>query len=61
MPLSTYPSQDFRYLRGGEYSNRSALPYQPRRGKATSGPRKGRMCPGCGLERSLTDKCNCNS
>jgi hypothetical protein len=59
--LSTYPTQDFRYNRQGVYHNEppSNRPIRKKRIKRDSGT--GPICPGCGLGRSMTNKCECNS
>lgn len=57
----TVPSREFRFFNTGEYNNRPAQPYHPRRATNNSTPRRGKVCPGCGIERSAADKCECNS
>ena len=51
---------DFRFVKDGSYTDRNALP----RGFRRSGPapaRTGRVCIACGMVRSVTNKCECNS
>lgn len=59
--LSTYPSHEFRYNRAGHYHNAppTNLIVRKKRIKRDSGT--GQVCPGCGLVRSMTNKCECNS
>jgi hypothetical protein len=56
------PSPEYRWFyKYGTYENRTTVP-RPRRRKAIkrdSGT--GAVCPGCGLTRSRTNKCECNS
>jgi|tagenome__1003787_1003787.scaffolds.fasta_scaffold10731884_1 hypothetical protein len=59
----TQPGPEYRFFtKTGEYNNRPALPHHPRRAKnlrTEAGP--GKVCPGCGLTRSVMNKCECNS
>jgi hypothetical protein len=53
------PSAEYRFIRD-EYTNRAAHPYQPRRAKRIN-VRKTTICIACGIQRSATNKCECNS
>jgi hypothetical protein len=59
----TTPGREYRFFnRTGEYNNRAALPHHPRRAstvRTQTGP--GMICPACALQRSVTNKCDCNS
>lgn len=59
MSMTEYPSQDFRYFRNGEYSNRSAIPRTIKRSKIKI-ERTTKTCPSCGMKRSSNNKCFCN-
>lgn len=58
-PVNARP---FTFRRSGDYTDRAPLP-RPRR--LVNGPRHdagtGPICPGCGLTRSLANRCECNS
>lgn len=52
--------RDFRYVKDGSYTDRAALP----RGFRKAGnvqERTGKVCVGCGMVRSVLNKCECNS
>lgn len=60
----TSAGREFRFFhKTGEYNNREA---NVRKGfrKASATDRnnlRGKVCPGCGTTRSMTNKCECNS
>lgn len=61
--LSQYPIKgkvDFRYNRKGEYHNLPASNIYPRK-KGKGDTKLGKLCPSCGMTRSLSNKCECNS
>lgn len=62
MSLSQYPKQDYRYFTSGEYSNRAPKPRVIHKGEATkTSSGLGKVCPSCGITRSKSNKCECNS
>jgi hypothetical protein len=54
--------EDWTYGRDGEY-RRAGGPKIHQGGSRTPAAdlRRGDVCPGCGVERSVTDRCLCNS
>lgn len=59
----TSVGREFKYFRDGEYNNRTANPLRGFR-KASATDRnnlRGKVCPSCGNERSMMNKCECNS
>ena len=52
---------DFRYIKD-EYSNRNAAEFKGfRKAKKDRNDLRGKVCAGCGLVRSMMNKCDCNS
>jgi len=52
---------DFRFMKDGAYTDRAASPFKFGRSKQVQTVRSGKVCPGCGMVRSVTNKCECNS
>lgn len=58
--LSGAKHLDYRYNVKGEYHNFPSAS-KPFRKASKQDPKRGRVCVGCGLVRSVTNKCDCNS
>jgi hypothetical protein len=52
---------DFRFVKDGDYTNRPAIARTIRRAGKNVTVRSGQTCPSCGMKRSVTNKCECNS
>lgn len=52
---------DYRFMKDGAYTDRAAIPRTIRRTAKTGTVRSGKVCIGCGMVRSVTNKCECNS
>jgi hypothetical protein len=52
---------DYRFVKDGSYTDRAALPRTIRRAASSQTVRSGMTCPSCGMKRSVTNKCECNS
>jgi hypothetical protein len=58
--LQNEKKEDFRFNRKGAYNNETPIP-RPFRKKMKVEAKRGRVCPGCGIQRSVANKCECNS
>jgi hypothetical protein len=57
-----FPREDFRYGKTGKYYNVPTIPRPYRKApKQDRGDLRGKVCPGCGITRSMNNKCECNS
>jgi hypothetical protein len=52
---------DYRFHRDGSYDNIVVEDSPLRRRKKEKTIRRGGICPSCGLMRSVSNKCDCNS
>lgn len=58
------PQRDFYYDKGMNYRRFTPSTFNPIRHKKQSTDRedlRGKLCPSCGITRSMTNKCECNS
>ena len=59
----TSAGREYKFFPSGEYDNREAKADRGFRSKGRT-PKtelRGKVCPGCGMTRSLANKCECNS
>jgi hypothetical protein len=59
--LSGEKHYDYRYDRGGEYHNIPSTPKMLRKKAIKRSSGFGSVCPSCGIARSRSNKCECNS